>query len=256
MSKARAAEAVRVLAFGAGVADEVLEVLAHAQTTGSDDKSTDNPAESLKGTQTDAAPAASPDPSIALSIYPYPFGGYDWRVLEVQGSQALLLSDKLLEIREYHKNREDISWEQCTLRKYLNNDFYNKLPSADRSRIAKRIIQNNDNPWSGTDGGSDTYDYIFLLSIEEVVRYFGNSGQLKNKNPNSKNSKYRIHDQYNFARIARKADGMASWWWLRSPGRDSSCAAFVHVVGYVDIDGLYVRDNCVAGVRPALWLNL
>ena len=82
------------------------------------------------------------------------------------------------------------------------------------------------------------------------MRYFGDSGQLKNKNPKSN-----IDDQYNDAGIAKDVGGEACWWCLRSPGNDSYNAARVNYVGSVDVSGSRV-DNGYGGVRPALWLNL
>jgi hypothetical protein len=110
---------------------------------------------------------------------------------------------------------------------------------------------NVNNQWFGTDGGRDTTDKIFLLSIEEVVRCFGDSGQTKNKNPNSE---WYISDTFNKERVAAYG-GKAWWWWLRSPGYLGNCAAHVGTGGRLSVYGSSViRD--VGGVRPALWLNL
>ena len=65
----------------------------------------------------------------------YLFGGYDWRVLEVQEKQILLLSDKILEQRAYHSSYSDITWDNCALRQYLNDEFYNKFNQSDKDRI-------------------------------------------------------------------------------------------------------------------------
>jgi hypothetical protein len=63
----------------------------------------------------------------------------------------------------------------------------------------------------------------FLLSIAEVVQYFGDSRQLANQAP-----KDYVRDQYNKARQAKiLIDGDFGWWWLRSPGTDSNIAAII-----------------------------
>ena len=87
----------------------------------------------------------------------------------MQNDKALLLCDKVLEIRPYHKDFIDITWEQCTLRQFLNSDFFNLFNLADRSRIVKSTVSNAKNPKYGTDGGVDTFDYVFLLSVGEVI---------------------------------------------------------------------------------------
>ena len=182
----------------------------------------------------------------------YKFGSLNWIVLDVKDSKVLLLLEKIWDKRPYHSSNTAITWENCSLRKELNDEFYNKIPQAERSKIVNSPIINSKNRWFGTDGGRNTNDYVFLLSIEEVVRYFGDSGQLKNKNPKSK---YWIDDQYNNARIAKGSSGSASWWWLRSPGDFPDRAAGVFGVGDVDMYGSGVSSSG-GGVRPALWLNL
>ena len=111
----------------------------------------------------------------------YKFAGIDWRVLDIQGNKALLISKEVLEKRPYNDEYKDITWEKCTLRGYLNGEFYNKLGAA-KSAIAETRNANPNNPWYGTTGGNATIDKVFLLSLEEVCSYFGNSAaSLKEK---------------------------------------------------------------------------
>ena len=179
------------------------------------------------------------------------FGKYKWRVLDVQNSKALILSDMVLERRYYNEEYEVITWEQCTLRKYLNGEFLNSFSADEKSRIAETTIKNDNNQWYGTNGGNTTKDRIFLLSLEEVVKYFGDSGQLKNR----KKDQLYIDDKYNTSRIAYDTNNEACWWWLRSPGNYGGNAAHVSFVGGVGVYGHFV-DGFSGGVRPALWLNL
>ena len=185
------------------------------------------------------------------------FGGLDWLVLDVdkQNNRALLLSKDIIEQREYNDDNKSIDWENCTLRKYLNGaEFSKRFRSDEWARVYKPEkpgTENEDNQWFETKGGEKTRDSVFLLSISEAVKYFGDSGQLKNKNPKSE---YRIDDQYNDRRAA-KSNSVTAWWWFRSPGFDQSYAAFVYSGGNARLYGFYV-NNETGGVRPALWLNL
>jgi hypothetical protein len=181
------------------------------------------------------------------------FGAYQWRALDVSGGKALIITENIAieDKHPYNKERKDITWEHCTLRAYLNGVFYNRFTEADKARILETEVKNDKNPWFGTNGGKNTKDKIFLLSLEEVVKYFGDSGQLRDKNPNSK---YFINDQYKAKRIAKYA-GKASWWWLRSPGLYGGIAAYVGTGGSVNVSGHRVDDGG-GGVRPALLLNL
>ena len=136
------------------------------------------------------------------------FGGYSWRVLEIQDTQVLLLSEKVLEHHMFHNDFEDVTWANCTLRKYLNGDFYHAFDKASQSKIIETRVSNYYNPWFRTPAGNDTSDRIFVLSIDEVVDYFGDSKQLRNKNPNSM---YYVNDHFNGVRKAIDVHDKPTW---------------------------------------------
>ena len=192
------------------------------------------------------------------------FGNYEWRVLEVQNNTALIITEYIIEQRAYHNAYKDITWADCSLRKYLNSEFYDRFTTAEKSRIIPVLNKNPDNQWYGTKGGTDTQDSIFLLSIEETVcRYFGDSSS-KLYSP-GKNQRYWFErkDKNNSKRIARlesRKEG-SWWWWLRSPGRVSIKAVYIHGDGNIGIQGNNILKGnisdgeCKGGVRPALWLK-
>jgi len=223
-----------------------------------------------------SAPAVvSPPPVSPPVVAPPPaaktleFGKFDnnpiiWQICEVSadGKWAYILSKDILLQMPYNKEYVSCTWETCTLRQWLNSEFLGKFTAQEQSRIGISTIQNEDNQWYGTKGGNVTKDRIFLPSLSEVVKYFGDSGDLANKrrkdySGNIKSDGYCIYDQYNKERIANLG-GSPHWWWLRSPGNLDFLATLVDYVdfgGYVGIRGRDVR-NSDGGVRPALWLNL
>ena len=192
------------------------------------------------------------------------FGSYEWRVLEVQNNTALIITEYIIEQRAYHNAYKDITWADCSLRKYLNSEFYDRFSAAEKLRIIPVLNKNPDNQWYGTKGGRDTQDSIFLLSIEETVcRYFGDSSS-KLYSP-GKNQRYWFErkDKNNSKRIVRlesRKEG-SWWWWLRSPGRVSIKAVYIHGDGNIGIQGNNILKGnisdgeCKGGVRPALWLK-
>jgi len=191
----------------------------------------------------------------------FPFGpeGWDWRVLDkdLENGKILLLSDKIVEKHNYHDEREEITWADCELQKYLNDpigDFLSQFTPEDIMRIEDTHVITNDNPWfTISNGGSPINNKIFLLSIEEVVRYFGDSGQLEKPQ-----NDYAIIDAYSKYRRAKGFDGASSWWWLRSPGYYNSYVASVYNDGYILVSGNLSNDISAGGggIRPALWLKL
>ena len=178
------------------------------------------------------------------------FGTYPWRVLDIQDGRALIISENIIERKQYHHNWVQTSWADCSMREYLNGEFYNSVAfsDADRERIVQITNINEDNQWYGDPAGEDTQDWIFLLSISEVVRFFGDSGQLENRPYQTGH----INDQFNSNRIATYEESANSWW-LRSPGGYGDLASYVGTEGFVFIIGLGVSYQ-LFGMRPALWV--
>ena len=191
------------------------------------------------------------------------FGSYKWRVLDVQSDKVLLITEDVIEKRRYHAQGTGITWKTCDLRKYLNGEFLQKFTEEERRKITETPICNTDNLWYGTKGGNDTVDKIFLLSLEEVDRYFGDSGDYKNKRRKKYDNGKWVADSNGWYlsnandsdRGAKDAKGEACWWWLRSPGNPNTSAVRVGDGGSVTVTGGSVR-TLSGGVRPAFWLNL
>jgi len=181
-------------------------------------------------------------------------GKYDWRILDVQDDKALLLCDNVIESGKFHERYEAVTWENSSLRKYLNEDFYNTFNTKEQSKIILMPISNYTNPWFGTSCGGETQDNIFLLSVDCVVKYFGDSKQLRNKN---ENSKYYINDHFNDSRKAVDTNGIASYWWLRTSGNLPELAVFVTADGRIAMSGDFVNrsNDFSVGVRSASSIN-
>jgi hypothetical protein len=210
-----------------------------------------------------------------------PFGDYDWRVLDVQDGRALIITENIIEKRPFndddnHKGGTLIMWSDSELRSYLNNEFYSSFNANDREKIIVTINQNPDNPWIVSGEDADTEDYIFLLSLEEVMQYFGGDIGLLYDNrldepipfeeegfptrwwwiDDERQGTSRIIDEYNSARIAYDDNGEAQAWWLRTPARFSGAGAGIWPEGYIDVIGWYVARLTPYGVRPAMWISV
>jgi len=177
-------------------------------------------------------------------------GDHSWQVLDIQNYKALVLCEVVTEFRQFNRSFIDVTWETSTLRQYLNGDFYDKFSADEKQLIAETSIRNSKNPWFNTKEKNATDDKVFLLSLGEVVKYFGDSGCLANRPSEAR----RIDDRFNSARLAKDIDGTDSWWWLRTPGFYGLNAAYVNTGGWIYIDGNNV--NLYGGIRPAMWINL
>lgn len=206
-----------------------------------------------------------------------PFGGRSWRVLEVDGRYALLLHETVIE-GVYHYMEEEVTWEESSAREWLNGTFFHRFSGADARLIRETLLINNDNPWTyyqvvrglgQAPGGANTTDRIFLLSLDEVVRYFGGAEllELGRDESNRDGSIPGLYgrsiwedDENSVARIAFNETGQPSQWWLRSPGFTSFHAVSVAQDGSISVIGSSVNHSGTRegfpGLRPALWLNL
>jgi len=190
------------------------------------------------------------------------FGNYYWRILDIQNDKILILSENIIEIRQYNIVSENVTWDNCTLRKYLNNEFFNNFSAEQQKNIINTRNYNNNNYWYNTNGGIKTNDKIFLLDLDESDKYFGNSTDYVSKKRKIQdigkiipdiNGYYftNNHDSQRVTEFKHKS----CWWWLRSPGGNCKSAACVYDDGGVNVSG-FIVNNLHGGVRPALWLNL
>ena len=106
-------------------------------------------------------------------------------------------------------------------------------------------MENADHPTYGTKGGEDTEDHVFLLSIGEAERLFTNDEDRR-----------AFPTEYAIAQdVYVDRDLGTVWWWLRSPGYNSGCAAEVYAVGSLDYNDGSV-DYYRYAVRPAFRIKI
>ena len=172
----------------------------------------------------------------------------EWQVLDIKDGKALVISKYGLDCKPYNTSRTNVTWETCTLRKWLNDEFLSTVFSAtEKAIIRTETVSAEKNPKYQTNPGKTTQDKIFLLSIAEAQKYFSNNDERKCK-----------------VTVFAKSNGALSisdrigWWWLRSPGDDQRSAACVHSDGNVREGGIVgnLVDNARNAVRPAMWLDL
>ena len=105
------------------------------------------------------------------------FGKYSWLVLDKNEKQVRLLlfhAEKSADLRgrPYNDFQTDVTWETCTLRKWLNSEFLdNGFTEEEKSRILEKEVRHIDNVTYGVSGGNDTRDKVTLLRPEDLTRY-------------------------------------------------------------------------------------
>ena len=175
-----------------------------------------------------------------------------WRVLSVNGNDAFLLADQHLDVKPYNEEDMDVTWETCTLRTWLNNTFLNTaFTSAEQAAIKNTTVVNDDNPYYDIEGGVNTTDKVYLLSIAEVSNTaYGFNSEFRT----SSETRVSKLSEYVASKVWMNTVGQA-YWWLRSPGYEGASASCVIIGGYGGSSGSFVSYDGNA-VRPVLHLNL
>lgn len=175
-----------------------------------------------------------------------------WRILKKENKKVLAITEKLIDCVCYNDTLSpEVTWESCTLREWLNEDFlYGSFNKKERASIIRSRNENADKT-SYTDSSKPTWDKIFALSIDEAEHYFRTDADRRAAITAFANRQGSFSDDH----FKTKNGEVSGWWWLRSLGHDSGEAAHIYHNGAVNGvgDNLNTKGICV---RPALWINL
>ena len=210
-----------------------------------------------------------------------------WEVLTAEDGRALLLCETCLEGMPYHMSREDITWEDCSLRTWLNSEFFMSAFDADeQDLILEETLESDSNVHYETEGGNSTEDKVFILSHSEAEEYFAErndrtaqaSVRIAKENDDDDDSdeddKKDKDDQDSSAESSDEGSGDKDdnsdapdrktvyvsdvsgncFWWLRTPGETLQDAECVGAEGSFLLNGYDVTQIDV-GVRPAIWVK-
>ena len=168
----------------------------------------------------------------------------EWLILDKNHDKLFLVSKYALDNKPFYTHIKATTWETSSIRYWLNNIFIlNAFTVEEQNLIQTTTVYADKNPEYDTPCGNDTEDKIFLLSINEVRKYFSSDLEREIKTTEySKNNKAYI-DRNGY-----------TWWWLRSPGSYDYFASGVSSDGSIHYIGRNV-DNNRNTVRPALWIK-
>lgn len=174
----------------------------------------------------------------------------EWLVLAKSGNKMLVISKYALDGQEYNTSYTSVTWETCSLRKWLNGTFINNAFSAEEQAMIPTVnVAADKNPDYITDPGNATQDKVFLLSITEANQYF-TSDEARKCAPTD----YAIAQGAYTSDIYKAGGRGTCWWWLRSPCDTQYMAAFVNCLGVV-YGYSYSVGVDYGAVRPALWIE-
>ena len=149
-----------------------------------------------------------------------------WRVLKIQGDNALLISDKALDTRPYDLYRVDATWDICTLRAWLNTEFLDEAFAPDQQKAILVTTSDNGRECPPTE------DKLFLLNYSEINRFLPKQERIAHYTP-----------------YAARKDGYAdmAFSWTRESDR---------MINMEGTDCTHIFQMQCHAVRPAMWISL
>ncbi len=171
------------------------------------------------------------------------------------GLKALLISRDVLQAIPLHNVYEDITWDKCSLRSWLNDEFYNEsFSDEEKDKILTSKNLNHSNPEYDSKGCGTTEDQAFILSLEEAKAYLRTDEDY---------ALIGAADGTEYAKVTHLEVGEESTeeagkacWWLRTPGVYQYSAAFVDRDGTIFENGAIANHETYCGVRPSVWVEI
>lgn len=169
-----------------------------------------------------------------------------WKILDVDADlgRVLMITTECIGDRPWGHG----TWSECSLRKWLNEEFYSSLPEEARVRVATTEVRD-------IDADKTVEDKVFILSVDEVHKYFRDQRARRCCNAGEKNP---------------------TWWWMRQLSSskkksgvrvvDKDGDASQYEVTVTDFRRGYRYDewedppamegsSSITAVRPALWIQ-
>ena len=202
--------------------------------------------------------------------------GLEWIVLEsnFEADSIILLSKYCIDALPLNNGDGEYFWADCSLRKWLNEDFYNAAFDEEEKKWIDSVrMENLDEPYFKTPAGRNTTDRVILLGERDILKYYPdtasalssfweNEGEKQNDNisnqvdsnlqttfTNYAKKKYR--DYFDTSKLARDLDSVR--WWIRTPGLDLEKLNGLQITekGSIGVD----NANVPCGVRPVIFIS-
>jgi len=192
------------------------------------------------------------------TVYWFKYEPIQWRVLSNTNGELFVMSEKIIDTQAYNQVASSVTWETCTLRNWLNNEFYNTaFNSREQAKIKTNTVVNDNNPWYGTPGGNNTSDKLYFLSYAETMNTaYGFSSSTGTDT--ARMAQGTDFSKCNGLLVISYGGRKGNNWRVRSPGQYPLSAGVVYLDG--EINGVetstwYIVDTYV-GNRPVFKINL
>ncbi len=170
-----------------------------------------------------------------------------WKVIDKKDGKLTLITEYCIDCLKFNETFTEIGWPDCSLRKWLNGEFYKTaFTETEKTKITVTTNRNALKTNYNLEDGNNTDDYVYLLSLTECKNYFAGS------------------EMYRRAKATKYAESKGSyvedtsgncWWWLRSPGDVATSATFIESDGYAGNYGDGVTNERIS-VRPVINISV
>ena len=200
----------------------------------------------------------------------------EWKILDESENGKLLISRYVLDNVSYNNEYKEVTWETCTLRSWLNNEFYNSAFNIEEQLLIPSV--DNENNDLVAEGGNNTDDKVFCLSLDEAAKYYNFTYDQYAyfgfcKDMITEPTAY-AKERGVWTKVLSKDDNNIDYaeapkgyidgcigktgaaWWLRTSGYFNETACTVCPNGYAGANYEFGVNTSNYGVRPVIWLNV
>lgn len=200
---------------------------------------------------------------ILFGDYPFKADGdrrmIEWTPLRFEEGRVLLITRCCIDVLIFDERKDNITWRDSYLRKWMNEVFYEEaFSSEEKEQILTTTLKNPDDEYSQEIfipatafhpkepprlENYETKDKVFALSTMEAFWNFS-----------SDEERMTLSTDYVRAKCEKEGWTRQNSWWLRTPSWIPNRAAAVYSFGSITGIGEIVDDDMVA-VRPAIWVK-
>lgn len=169
-----------------------------------------------------------------------------WRVLSVEASKAILLSDQVLDTQKYNQKANRVNWQESSIRSWLNGYDATKnsvQESYENNGFAAMAFTTEEKSQIETVSRQSAQDKIYLLDATEAAKASYGLGM----------EAARVAGSSQYAQAMGAADKVS--WWTSSSGNTELSEVFVKEDGSLHTKGYSVAYAGI-GVRVAMTLDI
>ena len=197
-----------------------------------------------------------------------------WRVVDVEGEEAVMVTESVIDVQPYHNEATNVIWKDSTLRQYLNEEFYQlAFNEKEQKKMIQSTVKNYHSKYSYPELEEefcleDTLDYVYIpASIDMTIFHLGD--MYKEKESDVAHNVYTLEDEIyakatDYTKDLNKAlfaiefpeETRGISWWTRTTMGETENIIYIDGEGTiqkdVEFDMFYYSCADAMGCRPVI----